>query len=472
MLDDNQAFVTGTKEVVQKVNNKSFFNSFFQSKKIINRIGYFGQALSAITEFLFIYLALGGSMPVFKLSNVLPVLAGLAAVYIFEVLGIRIILVKIIRQAVRKDFDTWQKKTLFGFLVAFCLVIGFANFWTSIKGQKVSFFSAKMIDNSGELAALDSLERVQVQEVKDRYTILNGKLDSTATTKKDFINSTYASSITELNKSKWVEGANKARINNKINTKNDEKETKIDAIDQQLVNDKFANDTLQNSEIASIKSFIKTKKDGIKKGEKGQLNILSIVEGFTLTLLIIFIIISIASIVYVEVFLSGADAEIEVIEIKKRPNLFLAFWFGVYNKIYHSLYKLVVKFVGTEAFNYSKLIVNKTDLYSTDVVSPVQVSAKSTRTQVAGFSAKKQNQPVAVQTDTTVSDANKNAIVSKYNFNTLASAYKRSDLVKKSLSKNKLTQERNRIKYLEAKAELEKVGVKFIERKNNVTIKL
>lgn len=482
---DRQIFNVSTVETLGTAKDKDFYKNFFSAANITNWIGLTGQALSGVTEFIFFFLACGGKYPVFQQANAIPIITGLFMVFVFEYLGIRVYLVRIVRQAVNKDFNAPQKIALFILNIIFCGSILFANFYTSITGQNVTFKGAKIeIDNSDTLAKIESELLIEIDTIKARTGRENKALTKQANEDKNEVKSTYESSSKDLKASKWVEGANLSKLNNQIVSTNDEKLTKLEAITDTLNARTAANIALMKEAIKTAKAKAKIKKDAIGKKESSTLDIYATFEKYSLVFLIIFMSLGILAIIYKEIFISGSKQDVELKEVKKRPILILALLYGLYMKFYHACYWFVVKIVGSKAYDYSIIMQSKHDYLSTNVSTNNMLTNaidyfKSSPPKPQGIGFKMQNsesaKPSAFQQVSSNLEAETDAklkVLSKYNLSTVSSWYKRSDLVKNSESKTEKGKQNNRTKYDAAKAELSQFGVRFFEKDNHVTIKV
>jgi hypothetical protein len=467
-------FNISTKETLSDAQNKSFFTSFFTANRVTFWIGLLGQFLSAITEFIFIFRAAGGSLPVWQSSNILPVAAGLIAVYFFEVIGVRVYLVRIVRQIANKDFKNTQSIILLVFNIIFCLSILGANFGTSIVGQTTTFISVKSsVNNSDTLSKIETALNAEIDSIRAKAERKSNALTLQAEKDKKAVAATYKSVLKAFEKSKWAEGANVAHFNNKINEVNTKKLTEIEAITSDLKAVTAANTVLTNEAITRAKKAAKTKETSILKNDNSSIAIYSIIEKYSYLLLIVFMSLSLLAIIYREVFISGSKQAVELKEVKKRPVLFSILLYGLYLKFYHFCYKKVVKLLGIQSFNYSKVMQKKEDFLSSSLFDDLQLNTSTYNAQNATNMQIHSNasNSSAFQRVTQNAKAEKDAL-GEHKITTIQSWFKRSDLVENSLSSKVETQKKNTRKYEAVKAELSAKGVQFIESKNNVTIKV
>jgi hypothetical protein len=79
------------------------------------------------------------------------------------------------------------------------------------------------------------------------------------------------------------------------------------------------------------------------------------IQKYTLPILIIFIVLSWAAIVYNEVFLKGAGQTIEIKEVAKKPLLIMVLIVGLYEKIYQVFYWIVAKAIGNKKYEFGDI---------------------------------------------------------------------------------------------------------------------
>lgn len=480
-VQKNDLTVKKSVEVQKGVKDKTFFSFFFKTKMTTEIIGISGQVLSGLTEFTAIYKACGGDFVEWQsIENIIPALVGIFAVFIFEVVGVRIYLVKIVRQYMKKDFDKKQATTLFRFHIVFCSVILLANIATSVISVFTGFESEKIDDKYEKLALIDEQEIKKKNKISQKYKSLDSALVAQSIIDKNFQNDTYQKTMKILSNSAWVarDNANeREKIAAKITTLTNTHTETIQSIDNNLKTEKEENMISKKSDITIIEAWATSKRNDINSSSNTQNMILGIFQKFSIVFLIIFILLGVGAIIYSEIFFSGSETDFQIEEKAVKPNLLLVLIIGFYQRfIYHPAYIFVSWIVGSKSYEYTKILQDKETFSSTDALNTrlkmptirMNVNAPKTRRRIAGFTT----QPSELQQQTSVTDATKNAVLEKYNFNTVASWYKRSNLIKKSLSKSDKSKVNNTDKYLKAKSELESVGVKFIERKNNVTIKL
>lgn len=484
-----------TKKVVEEIGeaqNKGFFSLFFRSKRTTQLIGYSGQTLSGITEFLAVWTATDSQLPLFQWSNLLGVSLGLFAVLLFEVIGIRVYLVKVVRQKVNKDFNTWESKALFRFNIAFLAVLLLANIGASVIGQQTTFTKAKNIDVTNQTYSLDSTAQNQINNIQSKYHSKDSLLTAKAETDKQTIITNYDATIKGLNNTRWAIGKAKGKdhrsyldMNDKITNTDAEKLNKLSAIDTTLNGKLARNETLMNDEITIIRASTSERKTGIKTSAATTINIYGLIETYTLPLLIILILLSVAAIIYEEIFFSGAKQQIEAKEVMKKPNLLVALIKGLYGKLYHFCFVWVVRIVGKQAFDYNNIEQEK-ELFNVDKVQPFKIGKVSfnplkwfskeepqpvinteIRVPTIGFKTKN-NLPQNNSQSIVTQQEKQKQVLAKYKPTTVIMWYKRSNLIKQSLSKKTTTKQNNTDKYLLAKEAYLKAGYQVIEKSNTV----
>lgn len=458
----NDVFVKKSVETLSDSKDKAFFAQFFKANSTTKLVGFAGQIVSAITEFKLAYDML------IETNKVLAVIFGLAIVALFEVVGVRIYLVSIVRQLVKKDFSNAAKVILLAFNVVFCVTLLLASFTFSLVGKNSMFTKASLkTDNTSEIvksenATLNKKQALIIEYAK-RDSVQNAQLQSELKS----IENSYKNSINSLEKSKWT-ATNKDAINVKINALQSEK-----LAEKKALNALYAaktDDTKKQLEtlLNSIDKANSLQVSSIEKSDNTQLQIINIVNKFSSFFIIALMILSVIAIIYSEIYAFGSKQEIELKEVDVRPNLFFALMYGLYLKAYHLLYKIVVKIVGSQAYYYSKIMQTKQAFLSSQVSTNRLLNAAINEPKIGFQNSIKDCGTTQLNSFTD----DKKTVLNKYKISTLQMQYKRSDLVENSLSSKVATQAENRAKYLVAKSELERIGVKFIEKKDNVIIKI
>lgn len=380
------------KEVAKEATNKDFFNAFATSSKVTTLIGYFGQLISALTEFHFVFSASGGTYSnAFTFKNFIAALAGLAAVYIFEVVGVRIYLVKIIRQIVNKDFAGSERKALFIFNLLFVLALCGTNLLTSWLGQKYSFESVTNVTTTDKTHKIEKQKNNEVAAVMARYDAKETDLKTIYQNDVAAVTARYDTDIKELKNSRFTHRENKSKYDSytvKIDSKINEKTNELSTLKTQFDSNIISLNNERKSEVNDIKNAFDTRIDDVSNVENSKINLIATVQKYTLPILIIFILLSWFAIVYNEIFLKGAGQKIEVIEVEKRPVLIVEFFAGLYEKIYQLFYWIVAKILGSKKYEFGaiKQDVVKYDIQNATIKTPsVNSQILAANVQPIGF---------------------------------------------------------------------------------------
>jgi len=347
------------KEVANEATNKDFYNSFFTSSKVTTLIGYFGQLISALTEFHFIFSATGGDYkPFFVLSNILPFVAAAIAIYIFEVVGVRIYLVRIIRQIVNKEFSGNERKVLFVFNLIFGLVLCGSNLALSVLGQTYSFEQQTNVTTTDKTHELSNEKSNKVQSINTHFDGLQATLISNYDNDKSSIQSNFDADVKQLknsqNKFKDLDWKyNEYTL--KIDKKGEAKTAALNALLSQMNLDK---EQIRNDRTTQINSVMETydnRINDVSNVANSNIDLLLMVQKYTMPLLVIFIVLSWAAIVYNEIFLKGAGQTIEVKEVAKKPLLIMVLIVGLYEKIYQVFYWIVGTLIGNKKYQFDDI---------------------------------------------------------------------------------------------------------------------
>jgi hypothetical protein len=347
------------KEVANEATNKDFYNSFFTSSKVTTLIGYFGQFISALTEFHFIFSAAGGAyQPPFTLSNILPFLAALIGIYIFEIVGVRIYLVRIIRQIVNLDFSGSERKMLFGFNLIFVVALCGANLVTSFLGQKYSFASKTNVTTTDVTHELSNEKSNKVQSINNHFDGLKSDLISNYDIAKNSIINTFDTDIKLLKNSQSKFKDLDWKYNDytlKIDKKGEEKTAALNALLSQMNIDKEEIRSDRTTQINSIAGAYDNRINDVSKTENQNVDLWLLVQKYTLPILVIFILLSWVAIIYNEIFLKGAGQTIEIKEVAKKPLLIVIFAEGIYEKIYQLFYWVVGTIIGNKKYQFDDI---------------------------------------------------------------------------------------------------------------------
>ena len=388
------------KETVSKPTDKAFYNQFFTASNVTSFIGYFGQLVSALTEFHLFFSSCGGAyQPFWTTSNILPVLAGLAAIILFEVLGVRIYLVRIIRQIVNKDFGSWERVVLFCFNMLFVLALCGANLVSSWLGQTMTFAAKTNVVVTDKTQPIEDKKTAKLDKITARYNKQLEQLKKTYQTDKTDMTKRFDTDIKQLEKSQnkfkdvtWKYNQYTLKIDNKLVSK------QTDLSDLKTTFDSDKNDlkgTYDYNYSLNEKSFDNRIND-ISKSENSNISLWATVQKYTLPVLIAFILLSWFAIIYKEIFYKGAGQNIEVKEVEKRPLLIIEILTGIYDRIYQLFYYLTARFVGSKKYQFGAIkqdikVYNINDVLSKkEAVNRPNVAAQNVR-QI-GFNRNNENQ--------------------------------------------------------------------------------
>jgi hypothetical protein len=367
------------KEVVSNATNTDFFNLFFKSESVTKLIGYFGQGISGVTEFHFIFSSLGGSYN-FLWSNLLPMIGGLFGVYIFEVVGVRVFLVRIVRQIALKQFGNKEELLLFTFNLLFVLALCGANLLTSWLGQTFSFTSLTNVTTTDKTHQLEIEKNAKIESLNYHFDTLQTNKNRTYEIEKVSIIKSSDYDIKELKNSRFTHRDDKKKYDNYTTIIDGKLVSKTD--DLKDLNKLFTNDKAQlEKDRKNGKKRIETAFDNrindISKTEKGKVNLWETVQKYTLPILILFILLSWIAIIYTEVFYKGSGQNIEVKEVSNRPLLLWVFAVGMYDKFYHWLYGKVVNKIGLDKYRYTEIRNNELEIEPQQLLNPSNIAAKT-----------------------------------------------------------------------------------------------
>ena len=347
------------KEVATKATKTDFYNQFFTAARITSIIGYFGQLISALTEFHFIFSIFNGSYnPFNQYSNILPFIGGLLGIYIFEYLGVRIYLVRIIRQIVNKDFQGSERKVLFTFNLLFVIALCGSNLLTSWLGQKYSFDTVTNVTVTDETHVLELEKTAKIEAIQKRYDKQLTDLKTDYNEQVEAIEKRYKTDIYNLKNNRFAARENKAKYNNytaQIDSKLKAKTTDLSNLKTQFNTDKEQLKQTFTDDKNNVFNAFDNRINDISKTEKSKINLMTTVQEYTLPILLAFILLSWFAIVYTEIFIKGSGQKIEVQEVKKRPVLIVILLLGLYEKLYLALYWLVAKIVGTKKYIFDDI---------------------------------------------------------------------------------------------------------------------
>jgi len=347
------------KEVANEATNKDFYNSFFTSSKVTNLIGYFGQFISALTEFHFIFSATGGAyQPPFTISNILPFCGALIGIYIFEVVGVRIYLVRIIRQIVNLEFQGNERKILFVFNLLFVVSLCGSNLVTSYLGQKYSFASKTNVTTTDKTYKLSNEKTTKIQSINYHFDTLGATKTRIYERAKVSIINSIDYDVKELKNSRYTVRENKIKYDNYtklIDSKLASKTRDLNDLLSQLNIDKERLRSDRTTQINSVAANFDNRINDVSKTENSNLDLWLLVQKYTLPILVIFILLSWVAIIYNEIFLKGAGQTIEIKEVAKKPLLIIIFALGIYEKIYQVFYWIVARIIGSKKYQFGEI---------------------------------------------------------------------------------------------------------------------
>lgn len=356
------------KEVAKEATNKDFYNQFATANVVTAVIGYFGQFISALTEFHFIFVAGGGVYQWnFTLKNIVATLAGLAAVYIFEVIGVRVYLVRIIRQIVNKDFVGSERKILFAFNMLFVLALCGSNLLLSALGQMFSFKQVTNVVTTDKTHQIEKDRSAKLEAITTDYNAKESELKASYNNTVATVTARYDNDVKELKNSRYTVRDDQTKYDNytaQIDAKLNDKATELKDLNTQFLTDKKDLKGNYDYTYSITNKFFKNRLKDVSGVENSKVEIWKTVEKYTLPLLIIFILLSWFAIVYNEIFLKGSEQKIEVIEVEKRPVLILELLTGLYEKFYQMFYYLVAKFLGSKKYEFGAI---KQDVVKYDI---------------------------------------------------------------------------------------------------------
>lgn len=370
------------KEVVSNATNKDFFNLFFKSQNVTRLIGFFGQFISGLTEFHFIFSGVGGVyVPLLKWSNVLPFLFGCFIVYILEVVGVRVFLVRIVRQIANKQFKTRESVVLFGFNLLFVLALCGANLLFSWIGQKATFATKTNVTTTDKTHTLELEKNAKLDSKKYHYDTLGVNLIKTLEREKTSITKRYDSDIKELKNSRYTHRENKTKYDSytaKIDTKLSDKSKVLADLTEVYKDDKEQLKKDLKGEILTITNSYDKRINDIEKTEKGNVSLWVMVQKYTLPILMVFILLSWVAIIYTEVFYKGSGQKIEIKKVSSRPLLLWVLMVGLYDNFYHWLYGKVVNKIGLDKRHYTDIRINEIKVNPNELLNLQPIAAKQT----------------------------------------------------------------------------------------------
>ena len=353
------------KEILSDATEKSFFDLFFKAKSVTLIIGYFGQLVSGLTEFHFVFSAADGVYkPFFVWSNLLPITLGLLAVYIFEVLGVRVYLVRIVRQIANREFVNRESWILFGFNLLFVFALCGSNLWFSLLGQTASFHNMTNIRVTDKTFGIDSLKNIEIAAVTTNYDKKENTIRNDYNRNKQEMTLHYDGIINEYRTNRWTVSDDKSKYDSyttKIDNTLAEKDEALKLLDSKLDVALINLMTNKTKAIERIETTFDRRISDIENNTNSRADLWSMVQQYTKPILIVFILLSWLSIIYTEVFYKGSGQFIKVKEVNYRPLLLWVLIVGLYDKFYHWFYNNVVGWVGLDKFRYGQIRINEVE---------------------------------------------------------------------------------------------------------------
>lgn len=389
------------KEQLSSATNTDFFNLFFKSQNVTKLIGFFGQLVSAATEFHFVFAGSGGVYdPIWQFSNILPGVFGLLVVYVLEFIGVRVYLVRIVRQIANKQFKIRESFILFVFNLFFVGALCAANLLFSFIGQKSTFATKTNVTVTDKTHQLELKKSAKIEGVAKRYGQKLKELKNTYQNDLSDLKKTYDYDIKELKNSRYTHREDRTKYDGytaKIDKKISDKTHDLNDLKQNYNDDKKQLQQARESEILTISEGFNKRINDISKVEKSNVDLWLMVQKYTLPILILFILISWISIIYVEVFYKGSGQKIEVKEVSTRPFLLWILVCGLYDKFYHWFYGAVARLVGLDKYRYSDIRKNEINIDPSDLLNKNRIAAKTktnndTMIRQIGFGRNKSNQ--------------------------------------------------------------------------------
>jgi hypothetical protein len=392
------------KEILTDATEKNFFNLFFKSKSVTLLIGYFGQFVSGLTEFHFVFSAAQGIYKPFLVwSNFVPIILGLLAVYIFEFLGVRVYLVRIVRQIANKEFVSRESWILFGFNVLFVLALCGSNLWFSVLGQTASFHNLTNVRVTDKTFGLDSLKNIEINKLTTKYNRKDSLLRVGNNQQIQDKTLLFDAMVKELRVNRYTVNDNKSKYDAytiHIDTALARKNRTLTTFDNKLDNELATLETNKTTAIERIEKTYDKRINDIEGNTTADANRWAMVQRYTKPILVIFILLSWLSIIYTEVFFKGSGQSVEVKELSFRPLLLWVLIVGLYDKFYHWFYNTVVGWIGLDKFRYGQIRTNEIEYKAESAISLTATKhANSTSPNVQNFASQTASYTATIPTD-------------------------------------------------------------------------
>jgi hypothetical protein len=418
--------MTNVKRLTEKVGtptNEKFFNLHFEGARVTRIVGFAGQFLSALTEFYAIFTALSGTFsPLFVWRNLLPLLSALACVYLFEVVGVRVYLIRLVRQITQRELDGLPNKQLFISNLFFVLVLCGSNIVASVLGQDISFDAKVNVTTTDKAFKVDSIKTEKIAALNTDFDKSVSSVNADFDNERKAINADFDSERKAINQrfdelqrtlkdNRFTVRNDKAKYNavaNEIQTAITDKQTALSDLDQRKATalsdldsrKKSALERIENDrkqQVTDVATTYNARAKDLLSTSVGSQSIWQMVKKYTRYILVLFILLSWIAIIYEEVFYKGAGVPITVETKAKRPNLFLLWFKGVYDMCYLWFYTKIVKTVGVDDFEFSDVKQRKTYIDSLQI-------ANGTPLRTANRSAKKRFSSATNEVHTTGKD--------------------------------------------------------------------
>jgi hypothetical protein len=375
------------KEVLKNPQDKNFFNLHFMADWNTKRLGIAGQILSGITEFIGIVKLSNFSFPLWQWSNIIPILTGLFAVYVFEWLGVRVFLVQTVkilteRKNAKNDIEgteaettetatpkKWENTALLRFNIFFLVVILLANAGVSLVGQQGILFEKKHATADDEIFKLEEEKAAKIEKLENKIIANSAGATAAKQAAKQAIKDQYNLDVAAEQKRIKQELADieKGQKNSKATQYFDKLKLEANARSSKILADlkqhrdadlKEADKANNYDETALRKQIENIEKSyhkmiAHKDRKAGQTaGFYKMLDGAMFWLLIGFMLLSWLAIMYDEIYKSGSQMEIEIKEVEANPSLSMLFWDRLNFWFYHIGYRLITGILGTKNYKY------------------------------------------------------------------------------------------------------------------------
>lgn len=463
--------MTKFKEVAGAPRNRKFYALFHSPKGKTRLIGVAGQVISGATSAVAVFALAGGlDAATYSPRWILAAMIGAAAAWLFQVVGVRAYLVRIIRQATRREFHNWKWWAMLALNLTLFAAIFSVDLATSMLSRQVLLpqateaASAAAADSAQIVAAANAamLEQEKTYEAQRATIRADHAAKVAATTDR------AKEDVKALERSLWGETVTPAqRAKTKAAIIERQKQLDNDLAALQLAADQSLRE-IDRKEAAYRKNTCTTvnaQLSAVGSGAQGRGRLAASLWGWATLALVIAGLTTVISIVYEEIYFTGSEVDFEIKESDKQ-NLFVLLFGGLYDRIYYAL----------EGWIYALITPKKPAPIEFQISTP---SAAEPRPQMGFFNHHAGAQPIATQKVTQPqapqNAANKAAYKAslqamrefrkKYRESTVKSWYDRSQYAPQPRSSTPQAIARNTAKYEAVKREFENKGVTFIEGK-------